>query len=281
MRRSTTKQDKVCPSCKKVVASARGHSCNSFFHATEACCGDGLADAFTTAPRRVELHELLPKQGKPRETTYRPAACAAAEVELVEWRRARILTDACASADPRRRRRRAATRCAGTCSSRRPAVHRAGAEASGATGLGDVACPTCMLRATGATVADGQVLDDVSGGLGLPFPLVNEVDGGGLVLTRAASAPTLASRTCARWWESPARARAAYSPTGACASPPRRAPTCRPPTAGHGAAHGLRRRRRSVQSRRLPLLRARHDLRVQRDVLVRPADPNRTVGRGM
>ena len=93
MRRSTTKQDKVCPSCKKVVEyGVVCDSCNSFFHATEACCGDGLADAFTSSRQGAwNCTNCLPKQGKPRENDLSAERrCAAAEVELVEWRRAAV-----------------------------------------------------------------------------------------------------------------------------------------------------------------------------------------------
>ena len=123
MRRSTTKQDKVYPSCKKVVEyGVVCDSCNSFFHATEACCGDGLADAFTSSRQGAwNCTNCLPKQGKPRENDLSAERrCAAAEVELVEWRRAfRILTDACAScgsASPAATRRRSAAPSA-ACSS--------------------------------------------------------------------------------------------------------------------------------------------------------------------
>ena len=83
MRRSTTKQDKVCPSCKKVVEyGVVCDSCNSFFHATEACCGDGLADAFTSSRQGAwNCTNCLPKQGKPRENDLSAERrCAAAEV---------------------------------------------------------------------------------------------------------------------------------------------------------------------------------------------------------
>ena len=199
MRRSTTKQDKVCPSCKKVVEyGVVCDSCNSFFHATEACCGDGLADAFTSSRQGAwNCTNCLPKQGKPRENDLSAERrCAAAEVELVEWRRAfRILTDACASCGIRVAGGDAPPlRCAECCLQFHADRRCTGLSAEAlerATGLGDAwRCPTCMLRATGATVADGRVLDDVSGGLeDMPIPLVNEVDGGGLVLTEGGVSP--------------------------------------------------------------------------------------------
>ena len=87
----------MCPVCKKVVEfGVVCDNCASWFHATESCCGDALADAFLrTGKGPWCCLNCFPHVGE------RPVAdkmmAPAATAEVLDWRRAfHIFTDSCA-----------------------------------------------------------------------------------------------------------------------------------------------------------------------------------------
>ena len=87
----------LCPMCHKVVEyGVMCDCCACWFHATETCCGDSVADAFLAAGKESWCClNCFPKQGEaaPPDPLKMPAAL----VELLSWRQAfRILTDSCA-----------------------------------------------------------------------------------------------------------------------------------------------------------------------------------------
>ena len=99
MRRRSIRNPELnaCPMCRKVVEyGMQCEACASWFHATEQCCGDALANAFTTTGRDAwTCLNCFPQQG------VAPAADSskkhAATIDHLDWRRAfRILTDSCA-----------------------------------------------------------------------------------------------------------------------------------------------------------------------------------------
>ena len=99
MRRRSLRHSEVnvCPMCRRAVEfGMQCEACASWFHATEQCCGDALANAFSTSGREAwTCLNCFPQQGA------RPAADAlkkhAATIDHIDWRRAfRILTDSCA-----------------------------------------------------------------------------------------------------------------------------------------------------------------------------------------
>ena len=67
MRRRGSRSADVstCPMCRKTVEfGLLCECCASWFHATEQCCGDALADAFTTAGRDAwTCLNCVPQQG--------------------------------------------------------------------------------------------------------------------------------------------------------------------------------------------------------------------------
>jgi hypothetical protein len=83
--------------CRKVVEyGLMCECCACWFHATEQCCGDALANAFTTTGRDAWCClNCLPLQGEapPKDLLKKQSAT----IDHVDWRRAfRILTDSCA-----------------------------------------------------------------------------------------------------------------------------------------------------------------------------------------
>ena len=84
--------------CRKVVEYGLScECCGAWFHATEQCCGDALANAFTTTGRDTWCClNCFPVQGEPpaaRDPLKKPAAT----IDHLDWRRAfRVLTNSCA-----------------------------------------------------------------------------------------------------------------------------------------------------------------------------------------
>ena len=113
MRRRSIRNPELnaCPMCRKVVEyGMQCEACASWFHATEQCCGDALANAFTTTGRDAwTCLNCFPQQGvAPAADTSKKHA---ATIDHLDWRRAfRILTDSCAGCGLKVRvcRRRAA-----------------------------------------------------------------------------------------------------------------------------------------------------------------------------
>ena len=102
--------------CRKVVEyGLLCESCSCWFHATEQCCGDALATAFTVEGRDSwNCLNCFPRQGVAQPPD--PLKKIAAQIDHDNWRRAfRILTDSCAGCGLTVRERSAALRCA-TCS---------------------------------------------------------------------------------------------------------------------------------------------------------------------
>ena len=193
----------ICPSCKKVVEfGVVCDSCSAWFHATEGCCGDALADAFLrTGKRPWTCLNCTPHAGeRPPPPEW---GAPAAQAELLDWRRAfRIFTDSCAGCGLVVRAR--ATPAASPCAlhpwlSSPPQVEGEGHVHCAECGLsyhGDPACtglseevirsrasnpewrcPTCTLRDEGTTVPNSVVVEDCSlGSEAVPIQMVNEVD---------------------------------------------------------------------------------------------------------
>lgn len=180
-RRSQRSSDAcVCPTCKKVVEfGVVCHNCSAWFHATEGCCGDALADAFLRTGKgpwcclncspHVGEQPPAPEFGAP-----------AAEAELLDWRRAfRIFSGSCDGC--------------GLVVKGPGNLHCAECGLSfhahpNCTGLSEETirsraadpewrCATCTIRTEGTTVPNSVVVDDCSlGAEAVPIPMVNEVD---------------------------------------------------------------------------------------------------------
>ena len=101
--------------CRKVVETGCFVNLPCWFHATEQCCGDALATAFTVEGRDSwNCLNCFPRQGVAQPPD--PLKKIAAQIDHDNWRRAfRILTDSCAGCGLTVRERSAALRCA-TCS---------------------------------------------------------------------------------------------------------------------------------------------------------------------
>ena len=137
-RRSIRHPDlNVCPACKKIVEyGLLCECCASWFHATEQCCGDALANAFLTSGRDAWCClNCFPRQGEP------PPPDAAKQLGLaidhVDWRRAfQILTDSCPGCGLTVHSDSAALRCS-SCELAYHALERC-------TGLGDKELSKCL-----------------------------------------------------------------------------------------------------------------------------------------
>lgn len=150
-RRHTTSADaNNCPMCRKVVEyGLTCECCGSWFHATEACCGDTLENAFVKKGREVWCCiNCFPAQGdvQPPGPYKRPIAA----IDHLDWRRAfRILTDSCAGCGLKVGSSCAALRCQ-TCDLAFHATERctgvSAAELRSRVDDPDWRCPTCMVH---------------------------------------------------------------------------------------------------------------------------------------
>ena len=114
MRRRSIRHAELnnCPMCRKVVEyGMQCEACASWFHATEQCCGDALANAFTTAGRDAwTCLNCYHQQGAALASNEHQKPAAA--IDHIDWRRAfRILTDSCAGCGLKVREGALAFRC--------------------------------------------------------------------------------------------------------------------------------------------------------------------------
>jgi len=166
--------------CKKVVEyGVSCVACGAWFHGTEQCCGDILADAFSrNGSASWCCLNCLPgqKEAVACDQLKPPALLA----ELADWRRAfRIMADACAGCG-RKVGTAAALRCKGCSVAFHATVACTGLSAAQlalAAQSRTWECPSCMVRKCGTVVHGAVVCDDVSNGQEpVPIPLINEVD---------------------------------------------------------------------------------------------------------
>jgi len=154
-------------------------NCAAWFHTTESCCGDALADAFLrTGKGPWCCLNCFPHAGE------RPVAdkmmAPAATAEVLDWRRAfHIFTDSCAGCG---------LQVKGEGPLRCVDCYLSFHSRPGCTGLSDEkirsraadpewCCPTCTLRRSGTTVPNSLVCADCSHDAeAVPIPMVNEVD---------------------------------------------------------------------------------------------------------
>lgn len=171
----------MCPMCKKVVEfGVVCDNCAAWFHATESCCGDALADAFLrTGKGPWCCPNCFPHMGE------RPVAdrlmAPAATAEVLDWRRAfHIFTESCAGCGLEvKGEGEGQLRCA-ECYlpfHSRPGCTGLSEEKIRSRATGDWSCPTCTLRRTGTTVPNSLVSADCANEAeAVPIPMVNEVD---------------------------------------------------------------------------------------------------------
>ena len=163
----------MCPVCKKVVEfGVVCDNCASWFHATESCCGDALADAFLrTGKGPWCCLNCFPHVGE------RPVAdkmmAPAATAEVLDWRRAfHIFTDSCAGCG---------LEVKGEGHLRCVDCNLSFHSRPGCTGLSDEkirsraadpewCCPTCTLRRSGTTVPNSLASADCSNPTPIPTP---------------------------------------------------------------------------------------------------------------
>ena len=142
----------MCPMCKKVVEfGVVCDNCAAWFHATESCCGDALADAFLrTGKGPWCCPNCFPHVGE------RPVAdrlmAPAATAEVLDWRRAfHIFTESCAGCGLQvKGEGEGQLRCA-ECYlpfHSRPGCTGLSEEKIRGRATGDWCCPTCTLTRT-------------------------------------------------------------------------------------------------------------------------------------
>ena len=142
----------MCPMCKKVVEfGVVCDNCAAWFHATESCCGDALADAFLrTGKGPWCCPNCFPHVGE------RPVAdklmAPAATAEVLDWRRAfHIFTESCAGCGLEvKGEGEGQLRCA-ECYlpfHSRPGCTGLSEEKIRGRATGDWCCPTCTLTLT-------------------------------------------------------------------------------------------------------------------------------------
>mmetsp|Transcript_35340 Transcript_35340/g.111093 ORF Transcript_35340/g.111093 Transcript_35340/m.111093 type:complete len:473 (-) Transcript_35340:185-1603(-) len=177
----------VCPLCRKVVEyGVCCAACGGWFHATESCCGEALADAFLRSGREAWCClNCAPRNEPPpaaaaaaSEKTPAPAALTA---DLASWRHAfRLLADACGGCGRQIQLARRHVRCA-QCDlafhASEECTGLSAAKVEGACSDASWRCPTCLLHETGCTVPGGVIDEDVAKGKETrPIPIINEVD---------------------------------------------------------------------------------------------------------
>ena len=191
----------VCPLCRKVVEyGVCCAACGGWFHATESCCGEALADAFLRSGREAwcclncaPRNEPPPAAAAASEKTPAPAALTA---DLASWRHAfRLLADACGGCGRQIQLARRHVRCA-QCDlafhASEECTGLSAAKVEGACSDASWRCPTCLLHETGCTVPGGVIDEDVAKGKETrPIPIINEARPGTLPSAphRATSAP--------------------------------------------------------------------------------------------
>jgi len=171
----------VCPLCRKVVEyGVSCASCGGWFHATEPCCGDGLADAFLRSGKEAWccLNCAPRDEPAPKPETLAPAALVA---DLAAWRRAfRLLVDSCGGCGRKIQQARRHLRCqqcelayhaVGPCTGLKPDALNAACDDTGWR------CPTCLVNETGIAVPGAEISNDIAGGKETrAIAIINEVD---------------------------------------------------------------------------------------------------------
>eukprot|EP00962_Isochrysis_galbana_P049568 scaffold21060_cov112-Isochrysis_galbana.AAC.2 len=172
----------VCPLCRKVVEyGVSCASCGGWFHATEPCCGDGLADAFLRSGRESWCCLNCAPRNDPASSKVDAPLPAALLADLASWRRAfRLLVDACGGCGRQIQDARRHLRCKQCelafhaltpCTGLKPVAIDAACDDA------DWRCPTCMINDTGCTTAGAEISSDIAGGKETcPIPIINEVD---------------------------------------------------------------------------------------------------------